>query len=175
MDLLEEQTLKLFELMQQFHRQKEELAQQKSVFQGEMSILLFLCHPLPRPHSDLFTQCTQLNTHFLPDVHPTPSEISSGLNIPRPTVTVFLNSLEEKGYIRRQMKQQDRSSLEVSITPQGVELLRKKAEGILRRTQAVLKLLGEEDTASLLRILSRCVEILEGPNLTPDNIKGKEA
>lgn len=174
MERLEAQTLELFEIMQQFHRQKKEVAQQRALFQGEMSILLFLCHSPSDScsHAEIFAK---FQKGIPPDVRMTPSEISSGLHMPRPTVTVFLNSLEEKGYIRRQIKQRDRRSLEVSITPQGMALLQQKAEGILQRTQSILRRLGEEDTTSLLRILTRCVDLLwESDSPAPDNTKRKE-
>lgn len=68
-------------------------------------------------------------------------------------MTDILNSLETKGFIKRVRSDEDRRRVVVCITESGREEACKKREYIRKEYQGLFKILGQEDTEELIRLL----------------------
>lgn len=90
-----------------------------------------------------------------------PKEISDAMGVSSARVAVALNDLEEKGLITREIDTSDRRKIIVRPTKLGAEIAAEKTENILRKTECMLKSLGEDDARALVRIIGRLAEKLE--------------
>ncbi len=91
-----------------------------------------------------------------------PSEISHAMNVSTARIASALNSLEDKGYILRQIDKSDRRKILVEITREGkaaAELYRKT---VLETAARMLELLGEDDAKEYVRLTGRLAEIAPG-------------
>ncbi|MCI9079516.1 MAG: MarR family transcriptional regulator [Lachnospiraceae bacterium] len=68
-------------------------------------------------------------------------------------MTDILNSLEAKGFIKRQKSEQDRRRVVVCITESGRKEACQKREYIRNEYQGLFKILGRKDTEELIRLL----------------------
>lgn len=90
------------------------------------------------------------------------SLITKDLDIPKPTTSKVLNSLEERGYILRKIDRSDRRVTYISVTEEGYAYI-KKIRDI--RDQYVIDLmskLGEHDAKELIRIIDKLYRIVTG-------------
>jgi DNA-binding MarR family transcriptional regulator len=88
-----------------------------------------------------------------------PSELQQRTCTSSARVAAVLGALEKKGLIAREVDQQDRRRVLVTITDEG----RERAERELAEMNAVLETLfvalGQEDTEELVRLLGRLLEV----------------
>ncbi|MDE6615774.1 MAG: MarR family transcriptional regulator [Lachnospiraceae bacterium] len=68
-------------------------------------------------------------------------------------MTDILNSLETKGFIKRQKSDEDRRRVVVCITESGRDEAFQKMEYIRNEYQGLFKILGRKDTEELIRLL----------------------
>lgn len=68
-------------------------------------------------------------------------------------MTDILNSLEAKGFIKRQKSDEDRRRVVVCITESGRDEAFQKMEYIRNEYQGLFKILGRKDTEELIRLL----------------------
>lgn len=68
-------------------------------------------------------------------------------------MTDILNSLESKGFIKRQKSGKDRRRVVVCITESGREEACQKREYIRNEYRGLFKILGQKDTEELIRLL----------------------
>lgn len=90
------------------------------------------------------------------------SSITKDLDIPKPTTSKILNSLEERGYILRKIDRSDRRVTYISITKEGYACIKKLHDV---RDQYVIELmnkLGEHDAKELIRIIDKLYRIVTG-------------
>ena len=84
--------------------------------------------------------------------------ISKLLHITPAGVTHLLNPLEEAGYLERLSDPKDRRIVRIGLTAKGT----RQAAALLADVQAgviqMVRLLGEEDSRTLIRLLSRVIE-----------------
>jgi DNA-binding MarR family transcriptional regulator len=57
------------------------------------------------------------------DEHPHPAELADTLCMPKPSVTVYLKSLEAAGFVRREIDTSDLRRYHLSVTPAGRKVL----------------------------------------------------
>ena len=83
------------------------------------------------------------------------------LEVPLPALSKTMQSLETRGFVRREIDPTDRRFTLASVTPDGLALAQKAQEKSDRNTRAVFDALGEEDSAAFFRITTRLVELAE--------------
>lgn len=76
-------------------------------------------------------------------------------------VANLLNSLEKKGYIRRDMNPSDRRGIMVSLSDEGRRLAESQEKKALDLTRGLLERLGKDDTEQLIRIYQKMLDIAE--------------
>lgn len=89
-----------------------------------------------------------------------PSEISNDMDVSSARVAATLNSLENKGYITRQIDKNDRRRILVSLTPNGKEIASKNKEKIIRIVSKMLSDLGEHDAKEFVRITGKLANLI---------------
>ena len=89
-----------------------------------------------------------------------PSDLSRELRLSRSRITGALTSLRAKGLVAMEHDQQDRRRVRVFITPEGAALILEKLSLMDRYFDQMIDGIGQEDTAQLIRIIGRCVEVM---------------
>ena len=88
----------------------------------------------------------------------TVTRISNLLQITPARVSHLLNPLEETGYIERLADPKDRRIVRIGLTVKGTQEAAAVMADIQEKTVEMVKLLGEEDSKTLVRLLSRVFE-----------------
>ncbi|VEU80987.1 MarR family winged helix-turn-helix transcriptional regulator [Haploplasma axanthum] len=91
----------------------------------------------------------------------TPGDISNEMNISTARVAAILNSLESKGYIRREVNQVDRRKIIVKLTDKGEKYAKKIINTIVSDVAGLLSKLGQEDATELIRLTRKISSIME--------------
>jgi DNA-binding MarR family transcriptional regulator len=88
--------------------------------------------------------------------HLNPSEIARMLYCDRPTATVIITTMENRGWVVRERDPEDGKRILVSITPQGRQKLAEiRASGYLDPQFDPLEVLDKEEIAALRRTLAK--------------------
>ncbi len=82
-----------------------------------------------------------------------PGVLTEQLHVVPGRMTDILNSLESKGFIKRQKSDEDRRRVVVCITESGRDEAFQKMEYIRNEYQGLFKILGRKDTEELIRLL----------------------
>jgi DNA-binding MarR family transcriptional regulator len=90
-----------------------------------------------------------------------PSELGSRLIVTRATITGLVDSLERRGLATRTANPNDRRSVIVSITPDGLATTQRVRELIHRNEKAWLSVLSEAELTTLIGLLHKVQESLE--------------
>ena len=90
------------------------------------------------------------------------SSITKDLDIPKPTTSKLLNSLEERGYILRKIDRSDRRVTYISITEEGYACIKKIRTIRDQFVNDLLNKLGEHDAKELIRIIDKLHRIVTG-------------
>jgi len=90
-----------------------------------------------------------------------PGELSAAMNSSSARIAMALRSMEQKGYIRRDLDRSDRRKILVTITPKGWELQRSKSSAMRAAAEALVGELGEDDARTYIRIAGRINEIVK--------------
>jgi DNA-binding MarR family transcriptional regulator len=85
----------------------------------------------------------------------TPTELSSALMVTSGGMTKRLNSLEDRGLIRREPDPADRRSTAVALTPEGKRLVEAAVADHVENERRLLGELTSKDRAELARLLER--------------------
>lgn len=89
-----------------------------------------------------------------------PSDLSRDLRLSRSRITGALTSLRNKGFVEMVHSEKDRRRVQVFITREGTEAIMGKFQLMNCYFDQMIAGLGQEDTASLIRIIRRCVEVM---------------
>ena len=89
-----------------------------------------------------------------------PSELGERLIVTRAAVTGLLDSLEQRGFVRRSANPTDRRSLVVQITPAGLTVLQELRTIVHHHEQAWLKGFSDEDLRRYIEQLHRIQDSL---------------
>ena len=88
-----------------------------------------------------------------------PRDISEEMNISTARVATILNSLENKGFVERQIDREDRRRILVTLTQKGKVEAKEHKEEVINQIAKMLELLGEEDAKDFIRITGRIVDL----------------
>lgn len=97
----------------------------------------------------------------------TPVMLAERLGVSKPMITALLTALWKKGYITKEPCREDKRAYFVLLTPQGEALVaqaRADADGHL---DALTAALGREDYDTLVRLLEKANQVLEGEKDEP--------
>ena len=89
-----------------------------------------------------------------------PSELGERLIVTRATVTGLLDSLEQRGFVRRSANPTDRRSLVVQITPEGLAVLQELRTIVHYHEKAWLKGFSDPDLRRYIEQLHRIQDSL---------------
>ena len=88
-----------------------------------------------------------------------PGELSEAMSVSTARITRLLNTLEDRGLIRRSIDLTDRRKIIVRLTEAGEEYLDAVYAHTHKRASAVIEALGAEDTEEFIRIAERIVDV----------------
>lgn len=96
--------------------------------------------------------------------YPTVTELANELKIKKPTVTILIDKLEKKGYIKRVASKSDRRVTHIMIDEKGqiIQQLRKIASRRLEET--ISRSLNETEVSILAEILKKLANNPENIN-----------
>ncbi|MDR2833506.1 MAG: MarR family winged helix-turn-helix transcriptional regulator [Streptococcaceae bacterium] len=87
-----------------------------------------------------------------------PSDLSKCTHTSTARVASILNSLEEKGFVTREISKEDRRKIIVKITEAGKEEALKNKKIILGNISTIFEKMGKEETEHFLRTFEKFVE-----------------
>ena len=97
-----------------------------------------------------------------------PGQLRSATCTSSARVAATLGSLEQKGYVTREIDPADRRRILVRLTDEGRRAW-ENMHGMMRgRLEGTLRALGEDDTRELLRLAARLKEIRSTPGETSE-------
>jgi DNA-binding MarR family transcriptional regulator len=86
------------------------------------------------------------------------SEIARGCGTTKPTVTVAVNRLEERGLVERLPNPADRRGVAITVTAEGRTLARSIERYRLRKMKKLLESLTRNEQITLVELLEKAVE-----------------
>lgn len=89
------------------------------------------------------------------------STIAKQLRVTTGTLTISMNSLVKKGYVKRERSEQDRRVVYIMLTAKGKLAYRHHAEFHQKMTEALVKGLDPEETRLLVRALTNLKNFFE--------------
>jgi len=108
-----------------------------------------------------FKDLTQTQLHYLQIIvkmkNPTPTELSRELGLTRPTVTVLVDRLTEKGYIKRVPSDEDRRVLHLHIDKKGKKINALREIAHERIAGKIKSGLSDTETAILAGLFKKIV------------------
>lgn len=138
-----ELTRELFQIMKQLPRIRLTQTSPESLRQREYDLLVLLALNL-----DAQTQALPV------------SELGNLLQITPAGVTHLLNPLEELGCIRRLADPNDRRVVLIALTEKGKEIADSLIGTVQEKLVGLIHHLGEEDSATLIRLMSKMIAFL---------------
>lgn len=91
---------------------------------------------------------------------PSTAMLGAQLGISKPAVSQMVNSLEDKGLVRRYMSKNDRRLSFIAVTEQGEGELQGIYQGMNRVGADVLARMGSDDLQTLLSLLDKLYQII---------------
>ncbi len=88
-----------------------------------------------------------------------PGELSGAMSVSTARIARLLNTLEDRGLIRRSMDQTDRRKIIVRLTEEGEKYLEAVYARTHRRAAALVEALGAEDSEAFIRIAERIADV----------------
>lgn len=134
-------TQELFQLMKQFPRPKLRQSSIDGLTQSEYELLVMLVISLDKDKTAS-----------------TVTEISNLLKITPAGVTHLINPLEQAGYIERLQDPNDRRIVRIGLTGKGTQVAEALISEVQENLIGLIKYLGEEDSKTLIRLLSKAIE-----------------
>jgi DNA-binding MarR family transcriptional regulator len=108
-----------------------------------------------------FKDLTQTQLHYLQIIvkmkNPTPTELARELGLTRPTVTVLVDRLTEKGYIKRVPSDEDRRVLHLHIDKKGKKINALREIAHERIAGKIKSGLSDTETAILAGLFKKIV------------------
>lgn len=90
------------------------------------------------------------------DVHP--GEISKALMVTSARTAAMLKALERRGLVVRVTDPYDRRQVIVKLTDKGKDVVAKRREEVIARTEKMFEYLGEEDAKAFVRIQKKLID-----------------
>ena len=117
--------------------------------------------------SDLFQTDYRILNYLLTNPVCHPSEIADALDLSRPNIAASLKTLEAKGWITREIDKDNRRQIFVTITDEGLNILKTSGQKLSYLFASWFRILGEEEVEHLFKIL----DISSDPSLISDELR----
>ena len=108
-----------------------------------------------------FSDLTQQQFHYLQVIvrmkNPTLTELAGELGLTKPTVTVLVNKLVEKGYVTRIKSGEDRRTTHLLINKKGDKINSLREIAYQRMAEKIQSALSETETAIFTELLRKLV------------------
>ena len=108
-----------------------------------------------------FSDLTQQQLHYMQVIvrmkNPTLSELATELNLTRPTVTVLVNKLTEKGYVTRVRSNKDRRIMHLHIDKKGTKINSIREFANEKIAEKIKTGLSESEAVILTELLDKIV------------------
>lgn len=88
------------------------------------------------------------------------SDLSDTLGIPRPGVTRTVKEMEDKGYLKKEISEEDRRITYLFITEQGKKLSEKYNEQVFDELLSLTQDISEEDAECTIRTIHKIYEMM---------------
>ncbi len=88
-------------------------------------------------------------------------ELARLLDVPLPTLSKSIQSLEERGYVERRTDPADRRNTLASATPEGIALEKKANDNAEYCMKELFSRFGEQETEEFVRLCTRLVDLAE--------------
>lgn len=88
-----------------------------------------------------------------------PTKLSEELLIPKQSITSMLDKLEKKGYIKRSHSADDRRKVNISLTDEGIKIVKKVRQAVINAEQEILKEIKQERLDEMLKTYEKIIEI----------------
>ncbi len=89
------------------------------------------------------------------------SDLRELMDVTMPAVSQILNSLEKRGFIKREIGSSDRRSIAVTVTEDGVNALEEYKADLNVFVDSFVEKFGKENVVLLLNLLSKMSDTLE--------------
>ncbi|MDD4107830.1 MAG: MarR family transcriptional regulator [Prolixibacteraceae bacterium] len=90
--------------------------------------------------------------------NPTLTQLSKELNLTKPTVTVLVDKLVNKGYLRRVTSENDRRAIHLHIEKKGENIERLRGIAHLRMTERIMAGLNNTEALILTELLKKVLD-----------------
>lgn len=90
-----------------------------------------------------------------------PTEICEELGLSKSSLTALLNSLEDKGFIERELSSEDRRKIIVRATSKAKDFHNQFHKGLNNRFNGISEYLGEEEANKLIELLEKTHRFLK--------------
>jgi DNA-binding MarR family transcriptional regulator len=137
-------TQELFQIMKRFPRPKLKQSSIDGLTRSEYELLVMLVMNLDENKTALSV-----------------SELSDLLIITPAGVTHLINPLEERGYIKRLQNRNDRRIVLIGLTEKGTEVAETLIAEVREQLIGLVNHLGEEDSKTLVHLMSRAIEFFD--------------
>jgi DNA-binding MarR family transcriptional regulator len=87
-------------------------------------------------------------------------DLAAWLSVKPPTVTKAVDALVARGLVERYADEADRRAIRVRLSPEGGKLAKSFREQALGEIQGLVEYLGDDDSATLARLLSRAADFM---------------
>ncbi len=108
-----------------------------------------------------FDDLSRQQLHYLRVIlrlhNPSVSELAAELKLTKPTVTVMIDKLESKGYIKRVKSDADRRSMHLHLAEKGMQVNSILEKGHDRLAETIKLALNETETTILMELLKKLV------------------
>ncbi len=108
-----------------------------------------------------FSDLTQQQLHYLKIIvklkNPTLTELAGEVGLTKPTVTVLVDKLTEKGYVKRVHSDEDRRVMHLHIDKKGAKINALREIAHERLAEKIRSGLNETETAILTELLKKIV------------------
>jgi DNA-binding MarR family transcriptional regulator len=109
-----------------------------------------------------FMDLTQQQLHYLQVIvkmkNPSLTELARELDLTKPTVTVLVDKLVEKGYVKRVKSDEDRRSMHLHIDKKGSKINALRETAYERMAEKISTGLSKTETAILTELLKKIVK-----------------
>ena len=90
-----------------------------------------------------------------------PTDLSNALNISTARISALLKSLQEKGYITREVSPNNRRQVLVKLTPLGEEKIHIQKEIEKNKLSRVFQEMGKEDSLTFVRLAEKFSSLMQ--------------
>ncbi|MFV0424112.1 MAG: MarR family winged helix-turn-helix transcriptional regulator [Bacilli bacterium] len=94
------------------------------------------------------------------------SYLQKYLAVSKAAISQMLNSLEKKGYLKRDIDLRNRRNIIITLTTEGRNILRDQEEEFVNRLHKIVSYLGVDDVKQMTVIINKLIEITDEFNET---------